>query len=445
MTAGNSLDLRDPLDPRDRPGVYLTHDIPAVRGVIKARPEDFLVEEIPGVEPAGEGEHLYLFIEKRLMSTMDMIALLARHFRVRRSAIGVAGLKDKHAITRQLVSVHLGGRSEEPLAAIDHPRLGVLWVDRHTHKLRRGQLAGNRFSIRIRDVEIGTVRHARDALMALQASGVPNRFGSQRFGYRRRNHLIGAALLRSEYQRAMDLLLAPSDDPDIDARDKQLGARIAYREGDLEMARSRLSRSLRSERKALNALLAGASPREAFASLDTRERSFFLSAFQSAIFNALLDDRLREGTLSTLKPGDIAFEHATRACTLIESHEQAASLAGRLASLEVSPSGPMWGPGLVLATGEVFERECASLTAHGLTPQALLEYRPEDDDDSVLEGERRPYRVPLTNPDIEAGVDEFGSYIRCAFDLPRGAFATVVMEEIMKNDKAAEVAMRDAR
>ena len=61
----------------------------------------------------------------------------------------------------------------------------------------------------------------------------------------------------------------------------------------------------------------------------------------------------------------------------------------------------------------------------------------------VLEGERRPFRVPLTNPDIEAGVDEFGSYIRCAFDLPRGAFATVVMEEIMKNDKAAEVAMRD--
>lgn len=442
MTAGHVPDLRDPLDPRDRPGVYLTHEIPPVRGVIKARPEDFLVEEIPGVEPVGEGEHLYLFVEKRLMSTMDMIAVLARHFRVRRSAVGVAGLKDKHAITRQLVSVHLGGRSPDAIPALDHPRLGVLWADRHTQRLRRGQLRGNRFSIRIREVEIGAVRHARDALAALEASGVPNRFGSQRFGYRRRNHLIGAALLRGEFQDAVDLLLAPSDDPDIDARDNQLAARIAYRRGDLEEARSRLSRSLRSERKVLGALLGGASPREAFASLDARERSFFLSAFQSAVFNALLDDRLRRNTLGTLAPGDVAFEHGTRACTPVESDDQASALAARLASLEVSPSGPMWGPGLVLASGEVFDRERAALSPHGLTSQTLLEHRSEDDD-MVLEGERRPFRVPLTNPDIEAGVDEFGSYIRCAFDLPRGAFATVVMEEIMKNDKAAEVAMRD--
>ncbi len=443
MPTGYLSDLHACGDPRDRPGIYLTCDIPPVQGVLKARPEDFLVEEIPSIDPTGEGEHLYLFIEKRLMSTLDMVAALARHFRVRRSAVGVAGLKDKHAITRQVVSIHLPGNRGSRVPALDHPRLRILWADRHIHKLRRGQLRGNRFSIRIREVEIGAVRYARDTLAALETSGVPNRFGSQRFGYRRRNHLVGAALLRNDHQWALDMLLAPTGDPDIDARDNQLPARRAYEAGNLEDARRLLARSLRTERKALNALVAGASAAEVFASLDARERSFFFSAFQSAVFNTLLDERLAKDELSTLAPGDVAFEHASRTPMSIESLEQSVALTPRLAALEVSPAGPMWGPGMPLAGGEIRRREVRALESFGLSEQALLAPEPQDSD-TVLEGERRPYRVPLTNPEIEGGVDEFGTFIRCAFDLPRGAFATVVMEEIMKNHKAAEVAMRDA-
>ncbi|MCG8512265.1 MAG: tRNA pseudouridine(13) synthase TruD, partial [Rhodospirillales bacterium] len=164
---------------------YLTSDLPGIGGTLKARPEDFLVEEQPASELTGDGEHLYLFIEKRRRTTIDVVRRLAKAFGVSRGEIGYAGLKDKHAITRQQFSIRLPDRSidEKGLAKLQHhPQLTVLWAQRHEVKLRRGHHGGNRFVIRLRDVQATDAIKAKPVLERLATSGVPNFIGEQRFG-----------------------------------------------------------------------------------------------------------------------------------------------------------------------------------------------------------------------------------------------------------------------
>jgi tRNA pseudouridine13 synthase len=420
------------------PGAYLTPEIPGIGGVIKQRPEDFLVEEMPLYEPSGEGEHLYLFVQKRELSTMEMIRILAGHFGVRERDIGYAGLKDRIAITRQVISVHVPGKRPEDFPMLTHEKIGVLWADLHANKLRRGHLKGNRFSIRMRDVKPTDVLRAKKVLDALERSGVPNRFGPQRFGSLANNHLVGIALLREQWDAAIREMLGPGAlKPELHAE-----ARRAYAEGRLEDARAAFPRSARSERAVLSALIEGKPARAASAAMGEKEAEFVLSAFQSAVFNAVLDERLRAGTLDRLLPGDVAARHGSRALFDADDAVLAAEeTAERLRTLEISPSGPLWSMGMRRASGETDRRELEALAASGVTLEDLERWHAHSP--HLMPGDRRPLRVPLTDPDIEGGVDEFGPFVRCVFDLPRGAFATSVLAEIMKTD-AAESAESDA-
>ena len=92
---------------------YLTDDLVGIGGVIKQRAEDFFVEELPLYEAAGEGEHMFVLVEKRGQTTTDVMRRVAKLFHVPRSEVGYAGLKDKHAITRQHLSVHLPDQSND--------------------------------------------------------------------------------------------------------------------------------------------------------------------------------------------------------------------------------------------------------------------------------------------------------------------------------------------
>ena len=149
----------------------------------RERAEDFVVDEIPGFEPSGAGEHLLLDIEKRGMNTAFAAKRIAEWAGVPEIAIGYAGLKDRHAITRQRFSVHLPGRESPDIARLQDDTLRVLAATRHSRKLPRGALAGNRFELTLRDVVGG--RAAIDArIAAVAARGVPNYFGEQRFGRR---------------------------------------------------------------------------------------------------------------------------------------------------------------------------------------------------------------------------------------------------------------------
>lgn len=154
---------------------------PVLSARFRASPEDFLVEEIDGFEASGSGEHLLLTIEKRGMNTAFAAKRIAQWAGLPELAIGYAGLKDRHAVTRQRFSVHLPKRVAPDLQSLQSEDLRVLKSEWHAKKLPRGALAGNRFVLTLREVEGG-----RDAieqrLQAIAARGVPNYFGEQRFG-----------------------------------------------------------------------------------------------------------------------------------------------------------------------------------------------------------------------------------------------------------------------
>ena len=162
-------------------GLPQAHGAPVLSAVIRSVPEDFLVEEIDGFEASGEGEHLLLAIEKRGMNTAFAAKRIAEWAGVGEMAIGYAGLKDRHAVTRQRFSVHLPKRIAPDIDALQSDELRVRSHAWHARKLPRGALAGNRFELVLRDVQ-GS-RDAIDArLQAIAGQGVPNYFGEQRFG-----------------------------------------------------------------------------------------------------------------------------------------------------------------------------------------------------------------------------------------------------------------------
>lgn len=409
----------------------LTADVPGVGGVIKERPEDFLVEELPAYQPSGQGEHLFLYIEKRQQTTSDVIRRITRAWNVDRGDIGYAGLKDKQAVTRQHLSIRLPdpSRDAELLARLADTPVKVLWAQRHVNKIRRGHLAGNRFVIRIRQVEPTAVIRTKQVLDRLAQQGVPNFVGDQRFGFRQTNHLAGRALLLGRWQEALDLALA---NPDPDESEPLREGRLAYQRGDYAKALEHWPRNLHADRQALDLLRQGRPVEKVVLSLDPIQREFLLNAWQSHVFNRVLDRRLRgDGVprFDHLAQGDLAYKHDNGAVFLVDA--DTASLEngpdGRVRNLGLSPSGPMWGPRMARAAGLPDELEVAELQAFGVTIDELTQPRP-----LRLEGSRRSLRIPIKDPDCSGGVDEFGPYIRVAFELPKGSYATVVLREIMK-------------
>ena len=425
----------DSFDPTQfTPGVaspsYLTHEVPGIGGDIKQRPDDFLVEEIPLYPPSGEGEHIFLFVEKREMSTLQLRDALARHFNVDRRAIGHAGLKDKKAVTRQVISIHAPSMTPEDFPSFQHDRAKVLWVDLHDNKLQRGHLAGNRFSIKVRGVDPLAVRDAKRALDHLARVGVPNRFGIQRFGNQMNNHLIGRALILGDHEQAIDLLLSPHPRAPEGSSD----AREAYARGQYSDAVDFMPKVFKAEYHTLRALARGDEPSKAIKAIDSTAAGFYVSSFQSAVFNAVLNERVHAGTLDVLEPGDLAFQLKSRKCFEITAEELESGndeLQARMERFEIGPSGPMWGTTMPKPGGEGGQREGDALARAGISPKDM-ELCDQRDSFPMIGGDRRPLRIPVIDPEVEGGIDEHGAYVRCAFELPRGSFATTVMDEVMK-------------
>jgi tRNA pseudouridine13 synthase len=157
-------------------------------------PETFFVEEIPAYAPAGAGPHTFLWIEKRGLTTPEAVRRLGRALGARAEDVGWAGLKDRHASTRQWLSVP-GVAPEQALGA-GGDGLAVLSAARHGNKLRVGHLKGNRFEVVLRDVADEQREPIVRALEAIAAEGLPNRYGGQRFGASGDNVERGVALLR---------------------------------------------------------------------------------------------------------------------------------------------------------------------------------------------------------------------------------------------------------
>lgn len=154
---------------------------PVLRARMRVAPEDFRVEEFMPHTPSGEGEHAWLLLEKREANTDWLAQQLARIAGVRAGDVSYAGLKDRHAVTTQWFSVHLPGRDDPDWAASLPEGVRLIEAARHSRKLRRGALTGNRFVITLRDCE-GEPSAVEARLAEIACRGVPNYFGSQRFG-----------------------------------------------------------------------------------------------------------------------------------------------------------------------------------------------------------------------------------------------------------------------
>ena len=166
----------------DWPGAY---GEPPVTAILRAEPNDFFVEEQLGFEPSGQGEHLWLWIEKVDVNTADVAQRLARFVGLRERDINYSGLKDKRARTQQWFSIHLLKR-EIDWSTWNDSAVRVLRAVRHDRKLRRGTHRGNRFDIVLRDVR-GDEQALLQRAELIAKRGVPNYFGEQRFGRDGRN------------------------------------------------------------------------------------------------------------------------------------------------------------------------------------------------------------------------------------------------------------------
>ncbi|HEX5057801.1 MAG TPA: tRNA pseudouridine(13) synthase TruD [Kofleriaceae bacterium] len=177
---------------------YLTAALPGIGGVLRASPEDFVVDEEPAYSPSGSGDHVFVRIEKRGLTTAMAVERIARALGVNARDIGVAGMKDRHAVTRQWLSLP-PPVTPEAASALTLDDVTILEATRHGHKLRTGHVRANRFVLRVRDVAADAEDKARAILDALAARpGAPNWYGEQRFGRDGDNAERGLAIVRGE-------------------------------------------------------------------------------------------------------------------------------------------------------------------------------------------------------------------------------------------------------
>lgn len=292
---------------------YATAELPGIGGVLRQTDDDFRVDEQLPYEPGGSGDHVFARIEKRGLSTPRAAEQIARAIDVKVRDIGWAGMKDRHAVTRQTLSLP-PPCSPEAVLALELPDITVLAAVRHRHKLRTGHVARNIFTLRVCDLDVDAETAAARATAILdvlqKAPGSPNFFGAQRFGRRGDNAEIGRALVTG----------AP------------------------------LPSGMRKPRG--------------------RQLRLYVSALQSQLFNEYLAGRMRDGTYGDALLGDILQKRVSGgsfAC------QEPACDQPRVTDGEIVPTGPMFGHKVTLPPPDTpaRAREDAVLAAHDLTIDAF--------------------------------------------------------------------------
>ncbi len=177
---------------------YLTADLLGIGGVLRTTPDDFFVDEEPAYPASGTGDHVFARIEKRGLTTGMAVDHIARALSVSPRDIGVAGMKDRHAVTRQWISLP-PPTTPEAVRALALDDIAIVEVARHNHKLRTGHVRANRFVLIVRGVEPDAAARARAILGQLAAPpGAPNWYGEQRFGRDGDNAERGLGIVRGE-------------------------------------------------------------------------------------------------------------------------------------------------------------------------------------------------------------------------------------------------------
>jgi tRNA pseudouridine13 synthase len=345
---------------------YLTPDLPGWGGIIRHRPGDFQVHEVPAYSPAGAGEHLMVLIEKEGLTTRAVFEFLRDRLHINQAQIGVAGLKDKHALTRQWFSIP--ARHQERLESLSELQ-GVRVLERglHPHKLRIGHLRGNRFRILMRvgqepsgqqadggkGADLGPpLQRVGAILQRLERQGVPNYYGPQRFGIGGLNPTKGYELATTGKVHSPSWL-----------------------------------------------------------------KKFLLSSLQSLLFNDWLALRLQMGLFGQVILGDVAKKHDTGGEFVVQDP---ALDNPRALRFEISATGALYGKKYREAEGP----------ARALEDQILQKYGLQRSQFATRRGDRRLIRFPLS----EWSLEECQEGLWVSFFLPKGAYATAVLREVMKKN-----------
>lgn len=392
---------------------YLTEALPGIGGKIKEQVEDFRVEELPLYSPSGEGQHTFFEIRKEGISTFHAVRTIARALGVPPKRISYAGLKDAQAITCQVLSVE--GVAPDAVTALELPHIRVMWAERHRTRLKIGHLRGNRFAIRIRGVDESALAPCQAILDVLDRRGVPNRFGAQRFGQRGNSAHLGRSVVKKDARGFINDFLGG---PHPSETERVQSARARFDAGGWQEALDLFPGNMADERRALQALARTRGDyQRAYATVPKRLKMFLLSAYQSVLFNRVLDARLQ--TLDRVFYGDLAVKHPGRSVFRVEDEvvEQP-----RAAGFEISPTGPIFGFKMMQALGQQEALEAEVLAGEGL---ALEDFRVGDG--IKARGERRSLRFRVHDPEMW-----YDDGIMLRFWLPRGCYATTVLDEIIK-------------
>ncbi|MEE4246874.1 MAG: tRNA pseudouridine(13) synthase TruD, partial [Kangiellaceae bacterium] len=162
----------------------------------RAKPQHFVVTEHLSFQPSGDGEHCFLFVEKIGANTSWVAEQLAKHFNIKPFAVGYAGLKDRHAVTRQWFSVHIPGQ-QNPVELFNGEGYSVLQIERHNKKLKHGAVKFNQFKLLLTNIS-GEPVSVEQQLNLIKQQGYPNYFGAQRFGRQGSNLDNAVAMLKGE-------------------------------------------------------------------------------------------------------------------------------------------------------------------------------------------------------------------------------------------------------
>lgn len=399
----------------DRP--FLTPELPGIGGEIKEAFDDFRVDEIPAYPFSGSGEHLIVLVQKRGITTLEAIRRLARHARVPERDVGYAGLKDARGVTTQYLS--FGRTPPQRLEGVELPGVRVLETVRHGNKLRLGHLAGNRFTVLIRNPS-GGAEDARRILSVLERRGIPNYFGEQRYGLRGNSGVIGRLIVTGRCREAVDVLMGSPDGVDHDGWRSALAA---WNDGRLADACTLFPPFCGTERRVVRALMEHPGDHgRALHSIDRRLLTLFLSAAQSELFDAVVARRISAGCFDRPMHGDIALLHRNGACFRVTDPEGEES---RFDSLEISPTAPLFGEKMMLPEKDALSLEREVAREMGVSLDQRVSFGT-----IRLPGERRAIRIPLRGVSVQGGEEG----VTVSFVLPRGGYATTLLRELMKGD-----------
>jgi tRNA pseudouridine13 synthase len=329
---------------------------------------DFIVDEIPLYEFTGEGEHLIVHVRKKDMTTWEMVSAIAKYCKIKQRDIGYAGLKDKHAMTMQYISL-LAKDNEEILKTFKHDKIKILGTYRHNNKIRVGHLKGNHFKVRLKKV-LGVQKDKLDSVLKwVKKNGVPNYFGNQRFGNSGKNWEEGKDILEGK----------------LKIRDRKTRTFL------INAYQSYLFNNWLSKRIELSMLLEGFSEKDAEKIFRLPLDSLKGTKEQAHFFKIL------EGDLMMHYPYGRVFE--------LESLEEEAK---RFVEFDIAPSG--------LLAGKRVTRT-----------QKIAGIIEKDYDEEIAEnGARRYAWIKVT--DIKKTYVEEKAHYELEFTLPKGSYATNLLD-----------------